>query len=228
MMGGADPDDGKEEERSDETFEPTFYHHLPESLYSDAIGAYEIRGCLDLTPGCGDLARACLLGRVPYLGLGMSDLHCSLLKAQLVDFVKMLMRSEGSTFYSPEWAAAASEARLTRATRRRRSALLTPMPSLNPSSLPRSLSLLRRPRKIRKMMKSWSKTRILLLSERSLWESVSRWPLNWPIWVAAPCILLTCCWSFIEAWSAISAILIKTSNFHWLISSHIFDLANLT
>ena len=111
MMGGADPDDGKEEERSDETFEPTFYHHLPESLYSDAIGAYEIRGCLDLTPGCGDLARACLLGRVPYLGLGMSDLHCSLLKAQLVDFVKMLMRSEGSTFYSPEWAAAASEAK---------------------------------------------------------------------------------------------------------------------
>ena len=111
MMGGADPDDGKEEERSDETFEPTFYHHLPESLYSDAIGAYEIRGCLDLTPGCGDLARACLLGRVPYLGLGTSDLHCSLLKAQLVDFVKMLMRSEGSTFYSPEWAAAASEAK---------------------------------------------------------------------------------------------------------------------
>ncbi|MCV6577127.1 MAG: hypothetical protein OIF58_15485 [Cohaesibacter sp.] len=41
----------------------------------------------------------------------MSDLHCSLLKAQLVEYVKMLMRSEGSTFYSPEWAAAASEAK---------------------------------------------------------------------------------------------------------------------
>ena len=81
MMGGVDPDDGKEEERSDESFEPAFFHHLPESLYSDALGAYEIRGCLDLTPGCGDLARACLLRRIPYLGLGMSDLHCSLLKA---------------------------------------------------------------------------------------------------------------------------------------------------
>ena len=111
MMGGVDPDDAKEEERSDESFEPAFFHHLPESLYSDALGAYEIRGCLDLTPGCGDLARACLLRRIPYLGLGMSDLHCSLLKAQLVDYVKMLMRSEGSTFYSPEWAAAASEAK---------------------------------------------------------------------------------------------------------------------
>ena len=111
MMGGADPDDGKEEERSDESFEPAFFHHLPESLYSDALGAYEIRGCPDLTPGCGDLARACLLRRIPYLGLGMSDLHCSLLKAQLVEYVKMLMRSEGSTFYSPEWAAAASEAK---------------------------------------------------------------------------------------------------------------------
>lgn len=48
MMGGADPaaEDGKEDERSDESFEPAFYHHLPETLYSDAIGAYEIRGCL--------------------------------------------------------------------------------------------------------------------------------------------------------------------------------------
>lgn len=108
MMGGADPDDGKEEERSDDTFEPAFYHHLPEALYSDTLGAYEIRGVLDLTAGCGDLARACLLRRVPYLGLGMTDQHCSLLKAQLVEFVKMQMRSEGSTFYSPEWAAAAS------------------------------------------------------------------------------------------------------------------------
>ena len=111
MMGGADPggDDGKEDERSDENFEPAFYHHLPETLYSDAIGAYEIRGCLDLTPGCGDLAKACLLRRVPYLGFGMTDQHCSLLKAQLVEFVKMQMRSEGSTFYSPDWAAAATE-----------------------------------------------------------------------------------------------------------------------
>ncbi|MCV6576201.1 MAG: hypothetical protein OIF58_10750 [Cohaesibacter sp.] len=41
----------------------------------------------------------------------MSDLRCSLLKSQLVDYVKMLMRPEGSTFYSPEWAAAASEAK---------------------------------------------------------------------------------------------------------------------
>lgn len=112
MIGGSssDPDDGKEDERPDGGFEPAFFHHLPETLYSDTLQAYELRGCLDLTPGCGDLAKACLLRRVPYVGLGMTDQHCSLLKAQLVEFVKMQMRSEGSTFYSPEWASAADPA----------------------------------------------------------------------------------------------------------------------
>ena len=110
MVGSADgsADDGKEDERRDDNIEPAFYHHLPEAFYTDAIGAYEIRGCLDLTPGAGDLAKACLLRRVPYVGFGMTDQHCSLLKAQLVEFVKMQMRSEGSSFYSPEWAAAAT------------------------------------------------------------------------------------------------------------------------
>ena len=109
MMGPEYDDGAKEEPRAEDSFEPAFYHHLPETLYTDVLGAYEVRGVLDLTPGAGDLAKACLLRRMPYMGLGMTEQHCQLLKGQLVEFIKMQMRSEGSTFYSPDCAAASAK-----------------------------------------------------------------------------------------------------------------------
>ena len=57
---------------------------------------------------------------MPYLGLGMTDQHCSLLKAQLVEFIKMQMRSEGSTYYSPEWAAASDSATTAKEEKKRK------------------------------------------------------------------------------------------------------------
>ena len=210
MMGGADPDDGKEEERSDESFEPAFFHHLPESLYSDALGAYEIRGCLDLTPGCGDLARACLLRRIPYLGLGMSDLHCSLLKAQLVEYVKMLMRSEGSTFYSPEWAAAASEAKGDEKDNKKRAA--------DSNAKPEPVKPAKKPKPAKKTKKDKKNDEELVedTDSASEWVDLLRL-LNWPIWVAAGVSLRP----FRRFW--------QDFKFHWLISSHFwlgqFDLA---
>ncbi|CAJ1360857.1 unnamed protein product [Effrenium voratum] len=109
MMGAdsaEDPKENEEQQRDGDSYEPAFFNHLPVTLYSDALAAYEITGVLDCTPGAGDLAKAALLRRIPYMALTMTETHASLLQSELVKFVKQQMQTEGSTFYAPEWAAA--------------------------------------------------------------------------------------------------------------------------
>ena len=101
-----DPKENEEQQRDGDSYEPAFFNHLPVTLYSDALAAYEITGVLDCTPGAGDLAKAALLRRIPYMALTMTETHASLLQSELVKFVKQQMQTEGSTFYAPEWAAA--------------------------------------------------------------------------------------------------------------------------
>ncbi|CAJ1384953.1 unnamed protein product [Effrenium voratum] len=109
MMGAdsaEDPKENEEQQRDGDSYEPAFFNHLPVTLYSDALAAYEITGVLDCTPGAGDLAKAALLRRIPYMALTMTETHASLLQSELVKFVKQQMQTEGSTFYAPEWATA--------------------------------------------------------------------------------------------------------------------------
>ena len=109
MMGAdsaEDPKENEEQQRDGDSYEPAFFNHLPVTLYSDALAAYEITGVLDCTPGAGDLAKAALLRRIPYMALTMTETHASLLQSELVKFVKQQMQTEGSTLYAPEWAAA--------------------------------------------------------------------------------------------------------------------------
>ncbi|CAJ1409610.1 unnamed protein product [Effrenium voratum] len=63
MMGAdsaEDPKENEEQQRHGDSYEPAFFNHLPVTLYSDALAAYEITGVLDCTPGAGDLAKAAL------------------------------------------------------------------------------------------------------------------------------------------------------------------------
>ncbi|CAJ1398801.1 unnamed protein product [Effrenium voratum] len=63
MMGAdsaEDPKENEEQQRDGDSYEPAFFNHLPVTLYSDALAAYEITGVLDCTPGAGDLAKAAL------------------------------------------------------------------------------------------------------------------------------------------------------------------------
>ncbi|CAJ1372633.1 unnamed protein product [Effrenium voratum] len=109
MMGAdsaEDPKENEEQQRDGDSYEPAFFNHLPVTLYSDALAAYQITGVLDCTPGAGDLAKAALLRRIPYMAPTMTETHASLLQSELVKFVKQQMQTEGSTFYAPEWAAA--------------------------------------------------------------------------------------------------------------------------
>ena len=110
-----DPKENEEQEQDGDSYEPAFFNHLPVTLCSDALAAYEITGVLDCAPGAGDLAKAALLRRIPYMALTMTETHASLLQGELVKFVKQQMQTEGSTFYAPEWAAAGKKDATTEA-----------------------------------------------------------------------------------------------------------------
>lgn len=54
---------------------------------------------LDLASGQGELAKACLAERVPYMGLTLSESHSTQLELILTNFAVTLMQTEGSTYY---------------------------------------------------------------------------------------------------------------------------------
>ena len=97
------------EERKASDVEPVFYNYLPMGLYANHLSSYSISGVLDLTSGQGELAKASLERRVPYVGFCLSESHCVQLKSELVRWLKGRMATEGSSFYSAEWAKAAGQ-----------------------------------------------------------------------------------------------------------------------
>ena len=54
---------------------------------------------MDLSSSQGELAKACLLARVPYAGLTLSECHSTQLEVLLTQYVLSQMRTEGSTYY---------------------------------------------------------------------------------------------------------------------------------
>lgn len=62
---------------------------------------------LDLTAGHGEVAKACLINRIPYLGICMTEQHQISLKTRLTNWLKQQMVSETSKFYNPMWLEAA-------------------------------------------------------------------------------------------------------------------------
>jgi hypothetical protein len=90
--------------RKDEDIEPVFYCTLPEMYFSDLITSNNALGFLDLTPGQGEAARACLALKKPYLGLCMSDAHVSGLHKELVAWLLRQMCREGHALYDQKFA----------------------------------------------------------------------------------------------------------------------------
>lgn len=62
---------------------------------------------LDLSSAQGELAKACLAERVPYLGVTLSENHSTHLEMILTNYAVTLMQTEGSSFYRAD--AAGSE-----------------------------------------------------------------------------------------------------------------------
>ena len=99
--------DAEKEERKNSDVEPLFYNFLPQSLYQNHLSSYSVAAVLDLSAGQGELAKAALEKRIPYVGLCFSEAHALQLKGELVRWMKSSMCTEGSSFYGAEWAKAA-------------------------------------------------------------------------------------------------------------------------
>ncbi|CAE7766349.1 unnamed protein product [Symbiodinium sp. CCMP2592] len=107
IFGTVESNQEEEERKKSTEQEPVFFHFLPQSLYDNNLSSYSVVAVLDLTAGQGELCKAALEKRVPYVGLCLTEQHAVQLKAELISWLKGRMCTEGSTYYSPEWTRAA-------------------------------------------------------------------------------------------------------------------------
>ena len=77
---GGEEDGNGADGRKETDVEPTFYHFLPKVVYDNALSSWSIAGVLDLSPGQGELAKASLERRLPYVGICLSETHSVMLK----------------------------------------------------------------------------------------------------------------------------------------------------
>ena len=96
----------KSNPRNDEDMEPVFYSFLPEAFYSSMLESFSISAVIDMTAGPGELAKSCVLKRIPYYGVVLSEEHGSNLRRRLTEWLQRRMATEGNTFYTAEWAKA--------------------------------------------------------------------------------------------------------------------------
>ena len=75
--------------------EPVFYHQLPPDYYLEVIHSFNVVGVLGLSVGAGQVAKACLTRRIPYLGLCLTETHALELEKHLTSWVKDMMSTEG-------------------------------------------------------------------------------------------------------------------------------------
>ena len=90
--------------RKDTDVEPVFYCCLPETYFSDLIQCHNALAFLDLTPGQGEAAKACLTLKKPYLGFCMTDEHMEALHKVLVEWLLAQMKTEGHQLYVQKYA----------------------------------------------------------------------------------------------------------------------------
>ena len=92
--------------RKDTDQEPVFFSTLPRTFYSALLNGYTVKTVLDLTPGNGAFAEACLVKRcghvkVGYFGVCMTETHMNAIRERLEFFVLKQMMMEGTLLYVP-------------------------------------------------------------------------------------------------------------------------------
>ncbi len=78
---------------------------LPETLFKDMLSSYRVKGVIDLSPGQGEFAQACLSSRVAYLAVCCTEAHCAGLEHRLTQYVMDKMAIQGHPMYRPQAAA---------------------------------------------------------------------------------------------------------------------------
>ena len=117
----ADDEEGgeteKQQQRKPSDLEPFNFSFLPRTFYTDCLATYSVApwpsfyyrflffqrswtevGVLDLTPGQGELCRAAVERRIPYLGITMTSTHGDRLREQLNQWLQTQFPGNESVF----------------------------------------------------------------------------------------------------------------------------------
>ena len=74
----------------------------PAELYQELVASYSATCVVDVSPGQGELLKACLATRTKVVAVVGSDAHGSRLELLLTDYILSELSREGSTFFRPE------------------------------------------------------------------------------------------------------------------------------
>ena len=95
--------------RTDDTVEPVFFHSMPVLFYQELLDALNIMAVIDLTPGEGTCATACLKRMLPYVGVTFNEQHSARLSAHLERVVLTGMVTQGDPLYDVNFANAVTK-----------------------------------------------------------------------------------------------------------------------
>ena len=71
--------------------EPVFFHSTPVLFYQELLDAFSLIGVIDLCPGEGTCAIACVKKLLPYVGIAFNEQHAARLMAHLETIVLSCM-----------------------------------------------------------------------------------------------------------------------------------------
>ncbi len=92
--------------RTAATKEPVFYRTYPAVVYDDLFAAFEVSNVIDLTPGDGTLAMACLRRDSMYVGFTFTQAHAEQLRKHIEKSILKAMLDEQDELYEPRLRAA--------------------------------------------------------------------------------------------------------------------------
>ena len=102
-MGGSSATAAKcgRQKREPETVEPLMFHCWPRDIYEEYINMFAANTVMDLSPGCGICAEACLRNSKGYVGFCWTPVHQMRMEQRLKLFLLNDMLNESSPLYSP-------------------------------------------------------------------------------------------------------------------------------
>ena len=115
-VGGAGPDDGKdEEEKGLNVPVPVFYHTPPRLLVEELMWSHDLQAVIDLTPGDGVWAMAAVRGRKPYVGIVFTQKHAHILQDFLCSLIFKATQESEDPLFEPALVAASTKTQTPKA-----------------------------------------------------------------------------------------------------------------
>ena len=99
-MGGSTAAKCGRQKREHESIEPLMFHCWPQNIYEEFNHMFAVRTVLDLSPGCGMYAQACLRNSTGYVGFCWTPLHRARMEQRLKLWLLREMVDESSPLYS--------------------------------------------------------------------------------------------------------------------------------